>query len=112
MRRNTKLLVAFTCVHAAVALGATVYSLAAGSAEFDNPDLPRMAGAWIADDMASLLTFPGRLLWTSRASRNLPNAVEWALFVANSAMWGAGAMALMNRLFERRQRPSGPFGAG
>lgn len=97
MRTNTKLLVGFTCLHVVVALAMTVYAMAAGSAQFENPDLPRMTGAGIADGLASILTLPGRLLWTSWASRNLPNAVEWALFVVNSAVWGAAAMALTNR---------------
>jgi len=107
MRRNTKLLVAFTCLHAVLALGAVVYSMAASSAQFDNPGLPRMSGAGIAQAMANMLTLPGRLLWTSWASQNLPNAIEWALFIANSVLWGAVVVALTNGVAGRRRGATG-----
>ncbi len=29
-------------------------------------------------------------LWTSWASKNLPNLVEWLVFMGNSVLWGAG----------------------
>jgi hypothetical protein len=106
MRRNTKLLIAFACLHAVLALGAVVYAMAASSAQFDNPDLPRMFGAGIAHATANMLTLPGRLLWTSWASQNLPNAIEWALFIANSVLWGAVAVALTNLAAELRRGAS------
>src|SRR5687767_6979620 len=96
MRRNTKRFVAFTSLHAILALGAVLYAMAAGSAQFDNPDLPRMVGADIVEATANTLTLPGRLLWTSWASQNLPNVVEWVLFIANSVLWGALAVTLTN----------------
>jgi hypothetical protein len=77
--------------------------MAAGSAQFDNPDLPRMLGASVAQAMANTLTLPGRLLWTSWASRNLPNAIEWTLFIANSVLWSAVALAVTNALVKRRR---------
>ena len=64
-----------------------------------------MFGAGIAEAMASTLTLPGRLLWTSWASQNLSNAFEWALLIANSALWGAGAVALTSKM---SRRPEGP----
>ena len=37
---------------------------------------------------ADVLALPGYVLWTTGASKNLPNALEWLLFLANSALWG------------------------
>lgn len=103
MRRNTKLLVVFTCVHAVLTVGAMSYGFAAGMVRFDHPDLPPMFGASIAQATANILILPGALLWTSWASRNLPNAFEWALFLANSVLWGAVTLALTNAMSRLRR---------
>lgn len=79
-----------------------MYAMAAGSAQFDDPDLPRMFGAGAAEATANLLTLPGRLLWTAWASRHLPSSVEWALFIGNSLLWGAAAAALTKAVSGRR----------
>jgi len=94
MRTKIRLLVLFTCVHAALALGASFYAMAAGSARFDNPELPRTFGETAAGLVANVLMSPGRFVWTSWASRNLPNAVEWIVVIGNSALWGAAGVAV------------------
>ncbi len=89
MGRKIRLLVLFTCVHGIVTLGAAVYAMTAASARFDNPELPRVFGETAAEWTAKVLMLPGRVVWTSWASKNLPNIVEWLLFLGNSALWGA-----------------------
>jgi len=59
--------------------------------------------AWGA---ATVLSAPGRWLWTSWASRNLPDVVEWALVLANSLLWGAAGAALWNAWRRRRRAGS------
>jgi hypothetical protein len=38
--------------------------------------------------IGSLLLLPGRLAWTTWASKTLPNAVEWIIVLMNSLLWG------------------------
>jgi hypothetical protein len=78
------------------------YAFSATSAEFDNPDSPRSPIARAAGTLAEILTLPGRLVWTAWASKNLPNAVEWVVFLANSAFWGLLIAGATGRLFGRR----------
>lgn len=42
-----------------------------------------------------ILRFPGYPLWTPWASKNLPNVMEWLLFLANSVVWGLVISALV-----------------
>jgi hypothetical protein len=104
MTRNLRLIVVFTCAHVVVTLACVVYFMAAGSARFDNPELPQTLVERAAEGAANVLTLPARFLWTSWASRNLPNFLEWLLFAANSALWGGSAVAVMNGLFASRDR--------
>ncbi len=69
MRRNTKLLVAATCLHAVLALGAVLYAFAAGSTQFDNPHLSRLFGARVAELTANTLTLPGDFSGRRRPAR-------------------------------------------
>jgi hypothetical protein len=106
MRRNTKRLVVFTCAHAGVTLAAIVYGFAAGMTRFDHPDLSPMFGASIAQAAADILIMPGALLWTSWASKTLPNALEWTIFIANSLLWGAMIVAVTNTVSSRFRKVS------
>jgi hypothetical protein len=104
MRRKILLFILFTCVHTVVALSASMYEMVASSARFDNPQLPQLFGARAAETAANVLTLPGRLVWTSWASQNLPNNVEWLLFIANSAMWSAIGVSVAARVSGGRHR--------
>jgi hypothetical protein len=53
--------------------------MAVGSARFDNPELPQTFVESAAEGAANVLMLPARLLWTSWASRNLPNFLEWSV---------------------------------
>ena len=100
-----------TCAHAVVTLCLIVYAASATSARFDHPDVPVSRISEAAGGAADVLSLPGRLLWTSWASQNLPNAIEWAVFLANSALWSFGILGAtaivsrtvrLRRLIERR----------
>ena len=93
----------FACAHALVTVGLALYAASASSAEFDNPDLPRSPTANAAGIISDVLILPGRLVWTTWASKNLPNAVEWVVFLANSALWGLLIVGAMGRLSGRRR---------
>ena len=84
----------FTFSHAALTIALTVYALSAAMAEFDHPERRPSQSAAVAGDVAGVLGSPLRLLWTSWASTNLPNALEWLWFLSNSALWGLGLTLL------------------
>jgi hypothetical protein len=107
MRLPLRQLLFFTGAHAVVTLCLMLYAFSAGMAEFDNPDLPHSATASTTGTLASVLMVPGRFAWTAWASKNLPNALEWILFLANSAVWGVllvGATALLRGRFRKAHR--------
>jgi hypothetical protein len=103
MRRRLALIVFFTAAHGVFTLACAMHAMAESSARFDNPERPHTFGATVAGAAASGLMLPGRLAWTDWASRNLPNSIEWLLFLANSAVWGVGGGALTTWLSGRRQ---------
>ena len=78
------------------------YSLGATLARFDNPTIPESGAEKAVALAASALLWPGRVLWTAQASRSLPNAAEWIVFLLNSAVWGVCLGWLSTRLIWRR----------
>jgi hypothetical protein len=96
----------FAFTHAVVTLGLTVYAFAAGMAEFDDPDLPHSVPVALAGNAADVLMLPGRLVWTASASKNLPNAIESVVFLANSVVWGLvlGATPMLARRARKDHR--------
>ena len=94
MNKKVRLFTLFTCAHAIFTLGCMFYSMDFG--RFDNPDLPQSFSVTAAGAAANVLMLPGLLIWTSWASKNLPNAVQWLLFIGNSALWGLVGVALVN----------------
>ena len=104
MRTKIRLLALFTCAHVVLTLGASLYAMT-DLARFDNPELPRTLGMTTAGIAANVLMSPGLLVWTSWASKNLPNAVEWIVFIANSALWGAAGVMIAGRVSGGRDAP-------
>ncbi len=94
--------VLFGCVHLVVTLGCMVYAMGMTSLRFDNPDLPKTLGEGIATAGTTILMLLGSLVWNTWASTTLPNAVEWLLFVANSALCGAMTAAVTLSVLHRR----------
>jgi hypothetical protein len=91
MRLRARRVVLFTFLHAVLTLALSVYAMTAGG--IDHLEAPQRAAS--AEVAADVLMLPGQLLWTTWASKNLPNAVEWLLFLANSALWGLVLSAAM-----------------
>jgi hypothetical protein len=95
----------FTSLHAVLTLGLGFYAMTAG--DIDGFEAPQRAA--YAQLAADVLMLPGQLVWTSWASKNLPNVVEWLVFIANSALWGllfsaAVGVASARRLRRPRER--------
>jgi hypothetical protein len=101
MRPRPWRVVLFTCLHGAVTLGFLLYAMQ-GLARLDGFEAPH--GAATAAIAADVLILPGYLLWTPWASKNLPNVVEWLLFVANSALWGFVISLIAGVMSPRRDR--------
>ena len=88
----------FAFTHAVVTLCLLGYAFGQGMVEFDNPDLPRSVAAETTAKVAGVLMLPGRLVWTAWASKNLSDAFEWVVFLANSVVWSVlivGATAIL-----------------
>ena len=86
MRPRLWWVVLCTCLHAIVTLALEMYAMTGSSRRFDGFAGPR--GSAAAGTVAAVLMSPGYVLWTTWASKNLPNAVEWLVYLANSALWG------------------------
>jgi hypothetical protein len=101
MALRLRRLVLYACIHAIVTLGLAIYAMSGMSERFDGFEMSQ--GAATAEIAADILMLPGYLLWTSWASKNLPDALEWLLFAANSALWGMVISVLFGiRLMRRR----------
>jgi hypothetical protein len=106
MAPRPKRVVLFAVAHALLTLALSFYYTSA----MTEPVLPgnmreisdRASYAGLAAD---ILMFPGYLLWTPWASKNLPNVVEWLVFIANSALWGLVISAVVGGLSARRVGP-------
>ena len=55
---------------------------------FDKGDINESAVEYVTGSLANILMAPGMYIWTPWASKNLHNAFEWMLVIANSALWG------------------------
>ena len=81
MGPRLKRVLLFTCLHAVITLGLSLYAMYATSEGFEASQAAATAAV-----AADVLMLSGSLLWTSWASQNLSNALEWLLFVTNSAL--------------------------
>jgi hypothetical protein len=89
-------------MHGAVTLGLLFYAMQ-GLSEIDGFEASQSVAN--AATAADVLMLPGYLLWTPWASKNLPNVVEWLLFVANSALWGFTISFIAGMMSRRWERP-------
>ena len=101
MHLRLKIVILATAVHLLLAGTSLVYSYGATMARFDEPGISPPLLENVAAVAATVLLLPVRLLWTSWASTNLPNIVEWLAFVANSVVWG---LAVAGVFAWRKQR--------
>jgi len=56
--------------------------------KFDTGEVNESIIELVTEAIANILIVPANYLWTSWASKNLPNSVEWILFLSNSLLWG------------------------
>ena len=93
-RRSVKLVAAFTCIHAVLAIACLLYSFSASMDRFDNGGNEGILEV-ITAKLAQILVLPASLVWTRWASERLPNVIEWLTFAANSVVWGMVATLLL-----------------
>ena len=65
---------------------------------FDKYDAQVSAVEYVSASLSEILMFPGRYIWTSWASKNLHNAFEWMLLIANSSLWGVALSYVFGKL--------------
>lgn len=96
MRRTTKLIAVFSSLHGLLAMAFLLLSFGATSRRFDTGAGETRAERVISQ-ASDVLFLPATLVWTKWASENLPNAVEWLVFAANSVLWGSVIALLVAR---------------
>ncbi len=94
LRSFWTLAVVFAILHLAVALGCLSISFGASMAGFDDPEATVSPVDQALGTMAGILMLPGRMVW-SLIGKDAPAALEWALMLANSLVWGAGAAGVV-----------------
>jgi hypothetical protein len=80
--------IVFAIIHLAILATCFSISFSLGMERFDTGVVEESTSESIANLITMLLSLPGHLLWTSWASKNLPNIFEWALVIINSLLWG------------------------
>jgi hypothetical protein len=103
MAPQPKRIVLFAGAHALLTLALSFYYTSAMTEAVLPGQMPEISDrADYAGLAADILMFPGYLLWTPWASKNLPNVLEWLLFIANSALWGLVISAVVKEVSARR----------
>ena len=98
----------FSTVHFAVVIGLLIFLYARGMSRFDSGAERTMLEA-VGETTWEVLASPLWPLWDSSMSRQVPNAVEWLLVLANSALWG-GFLSLAYGLLRERKLKLSIFG--
>jgi hypothetical protein len=88
MNIQAKIAVGFGVAHFLVLSVCFLMAFTLGMERFDKGDTNEGAVEYVAVSLANILMAPGMHLWTPWASKNLHDAFEWMLVVANSALWG------------------------
>jgi len=81
-------------LHCFLAFSCFAVSFDGTMARFDDPSYQLSWYEKSASSLEDILWQPGMSLWTPWMSLNMPNAVEWVLVFANSALWGFGLLFL------------------
>jgi hypothetical protein len=80
-------------VHFILTFGSLIVAYSSGMETFDNPDYQPSLIERLAERTVDVLMQPCISLWTSK---NMPNVVEWVLFLGNSFLWGIAIALLIN----------------
>ena len=75
------------------------YSFSAGMSRFDEGGNEEVLER-IASKATVFLMSPGCFLWTSWASKNLHDSIEWFLMLLNTLLWGY----VLSRIYEAIQK--------
>lgn len=103
-RLSIGLVLAFSGIHFVMTIVLFFYSFSKTMEAFDNPSLTSKPITDLANIAVSILMQPMTSLWTKWMSQNIPNAIEFIIFLLNSCIWGIGLAALWNYVRNRRIR--------
>jgi uncharacterized membrane protein len=65
---------------------------------FEKPDVETPKITILLHLTSSILMQPFKCILTPWMSKNMPNAIEWTLFMFNSVLWGLGLSLLWQRI--------------
>ena len=107
-KRIIKTTLVLTAVHFLLMFGSVVIAYGVGMEKFDNPDYQPSGVEGATSQLAGVLVQPGISIWTPWMSKNVPDALEWVLVVANSLLWGFVIALLINSpaLLKRKKTDS------
>lgn len=88
MNIQIKRAVGFSIAHFLVLAVCFITAFTLSMERFDKGDVNESAVEYMTGSLANTLMAPVMYIWTSWASKNLHNAFEWILLIANSALWG------------------------
>ena len=88
MKRAVIIILIISAIHFVIAFGSLCLAYGANMEAFDNPDYHLSFFEQTAGKLFEILMQPGVSLWTPWMSKNLPNFIEWILFIINSILWG------------------------
>ena len=88
MKNITKRTIVFSCIHFTVLTICLITSFSLGMSRFDTGDMNESIIEIVTGAITNTLIVPANYLWTPWASKNLPDFIEWILFLSNSVLWG------------------------
>ena len=86
MKKSVKKIIYFSVAHALLSFICVIVALDFSAIDTGVAEKDLLSD--IAGIIGSILLSPGRFLWNSWASNNLPNILEWFVFIGNSVLWG------------------------
>ena len=98
MNTQSKRAVGFGIAHFLVLTVCFLAAFTLGMERFDKGDANDSSAEYVTESLTNILMIPGKYIWTPWASKNLHNAFEWTLLVANSALWGITLAYIYGRI--------------
>jgi len=98
MNIQTKRAIGFGIAHFIILIVCFLTAFTLGMERFDKGDANVSAVGYVTGSLTEILMSPGKYLWTSWASKNLHNAFEWMLLIANSALWGVALAYVFSKI--------------
>jgi len=98
MNVQAKRALGFGVAHFLVLTVCLLTAFTLGMERFDKGDVNESTAEYVAGSLTNILMAPGKYIWTPWASKNLHNAFEWLLVIANSALWGVTLAYVYGRL--------------